>query len=86
MTSFGQPVKTLKPTIGAPNNYSKQEQALWQAAMEKNSKLGDGSLDYDKISSAERILLDSLENGYGPMTDGAGCSWYCGGEMIDHKR
>lgn len=81
MASFGQSVKILKPTVGASNNYSKQEQAAWQAVMEKNSKLGDGSIDYDKISSAEKILLDSLDNGYGPMTDGTGCSWYCGGEM-----
>lgn len=81
MVSLGQTLKTMRPTIGTPNNYSKQEQALWQTAIEKNRKLGDGSLNYDDLSSAERTFLDSLDNGYGPVSEGPGCSWYCGGEM-----
>ena len=81
IVSFGQTVKTMKPTLGTPNNYSKQDQALWQTVMEKNKKVGDGSLYYDDLSSAERLLLDSLDNGYGPVSQEPGCSWYCGGEM-----
>lgn len=81
IVSFGQTIKTMKPTVGAANNYTKQEQALWQAVAEKNIKLGDGSLRYDDLSDAEKKLMDSLDEGYGPITEGPGCSWYCGGQM-----
>jgi hypothetical protein len=73
--AVGQKVKTLTPSIGAPINFSKQEQVLWQAAMEKESKMG-----YDNLNAAEKVLIDSMEMGGGPLTE-FGCSWYCGGEM-----
>jgi hypothetical protein len=73
--SFGQAIKTLKPSIGAPINYSKQEQLLWQKVMDKESKTG-----YEKLSSTEKSLIDSIEMGVGPITD-FGCSWYCGGRV-----
>jgi hypothetical protein len=44
IVSFGQAVKTMKPTIGTPNNYSKQEQATWQKAL-------DNYGDYDKYEN-----------------------------------
>jgi hypothetical protein len=73
--AFGQKVKTLTPSIGVPINFSKQEQVLWQVAIEKETKMG-----YDNLNPAERILIDSMEMGRGPLTE-FGCSWYCGGEM-----
>src|SRR5690606_14949921 len=79
--SFGQTLKTIKPTIGAPNNYSRQKQALWQTTIDKYAKINSGDLDYEKLSSKDKILIDSLEMGYGPMTGGPGCSWYCGGQL-----
>ncbi len=79
--SFGQTLKVIKPKIGTPNNYSKQEQILWQTIIDKYEKVNSGDLNYEKLSSNEKILIDSLEMGYGPMTEGPGCSWYCGGQM-----
>lgn len=77
MTSLGQSVKILKPTIGTPNNYSKQEQALWQKAIDNNSDYDN----YQKLNSIDKAMVDSLEMGDGPLTQGPGCSWYCGGIM-----
>ncbi len=74
-SAFGQKEKTLTPSIGAPINFSKEQQVLWQAAMDKETKMG-----YENLSSAEKILIDSMEMGGGPFTE-FGCSWYCGGEM-----
>lgn len=74
IVSLGQTVKTMKPTIGAPNNYSKQEQALWQKTLDNYEK-------YQTLNSFDKAMIDSLEMGYGPMTQGPGCSWYCGGIM-----
>jgi hypothetical protein len=31
------------------------------------------------ISEQDKKMIDSLEMGYGPLTQGVGCSWYCGG-------
>lgn len=78
--SFGQTVKSLKPTLGTANNYSKQEQEIWQDVLKIDSKINAGDLDYDYLSPKDKALIDSLENGYGPVTE-IGCSWYCGGEM-----
>jgi hypothetical protein len=79
--SFGQALKTIKPTIGKANNYSKQEQITWQTTIEKYSKLNSGDLDYNKLKPEDKILIDNLEMGVGPITEGPGCSWYCGGQM-----
>lgn len=78
--SFAQQLKTIKPTIGAPNNYSKQDQALWKATLATYAKVSSGDLDYEKLNAKHKALIDSLEAGSGPMTD-MGCSWYCGGQM-----
>lgn len=79
--SFGQTFKTIKPTIGTANKYSKQQQVTWQNIIDKYAKINSGDLDYEKLNSKDKILIDSLEMGYGPITKGPGCSWYCGGQM-----
>jgi hypothetical protein len=79
--AFGQTSKVLKPSLGTSNNYSKIEQLNWQNALEKYSKIDIGSLDYEKLPKKDKLLIDSLEMGFGPLTQGPECSWYCGGEM-----
>lgn len=76
-------MKTIKPAIGTPNNYSKQQQILWESIVDKYLKMDSGEVDYEKLSAKEKTLIDSMEmNGAGPLTQWPGdCSWYCGGEM-----
>ncbi|MBF6596612.1 MAG: hypothetical protein ITF98_00075 [Fermentimonas sp.] len=70
---------TIQPTISYSNEYTKADQTVWQKALDQLSKINSGDIDYEKLSKKDRIMVDSLEMGYGPMTQGAGCSWYCGG-------
>jgi hypothetical protein len=63
--SFGQSLKTIMPTIGAPINYSNEEQILWQSILDKYSKINSGDLVYDTLNVTEKSLLDSLEMGGG---------------------
>lgn len=79
--SFGQTVRSLKPVLGVANNYSRQRQEKWQALLKKYTAIVSGDIDYKGLSTKDKVLIDSLENGEGPMTKGIGCSWYCGGEM-----
>ncbi|HEY8919558.1 MAG TPA: hypothetical protein VIM87_24115, partial [Chitinophaga sp.] len=79
--SFAQIVKTIKPTIGDKNNYSKKEQQLWQQALDNYAKIDTRELSYEKLAPKDKAFIDSMELGYGPMTEGPGCSWYCGGLM-----
>lgn len=79
--SFGQTLKILKPAVGTPNNYSKQDQILWQSVLDKYSKIISGDLDYEALNVKDKALIDSFEMGSGPLTEGPGCSWYCGGQM-----
>jgi hypothetical protein len=74
-------VRSLKPTLGRAHNYSKQEQEMWQDLIKKYPRIISGDLEYKDLSTKDKELVDSLENGDGPMTEGIGCSWYCGGEM-----
>ncbi len=78
---YGQPVKTIKPALGRPNNYSKQAQTSWQNILDTYAKINSGDLTYEVLNNREKLLIDSLEMGYGPVTEGVGCSWYCGGQM-----
>jgi len=41
--------------------------------------MNSNDIDYKKISEQDKKMIDSLEMGYGPLTQGVGCSWYCGG-------
>jgi hypothetical protein len=79
--TFGQNLKILKPKIWGSNNYSKSQQLIWQDVLDKNEKIIAGQLDYSKLSKKDKDLIDDLEMGSGPLTQGPGCSWYCGGEM-----
>ena len=77
VTSQNLPV--IYPTINASNFYSIEEQIIWQKAIDQYYKINSGKIDYKAISAQDRKMVDSLEMGYGPMTNGPGCSWYCGG-------
>lgn len=81
--AVGQTVKTLKPTIGEPHNYSKSDQLMWQSVIDKYSKIASGDLNYQELSDKDKALIDRLENGDGPFTEGPGCSWYCGGQLYN---
>ena len=80
ITTIGQ-IKTIKPTIGSANNYTPKEQVIWQKAIDKYQKINSFDIKYDTLSAIEKVLIDSLEMGSGPLTQGPGCSWYCGGQM-----
>ncbi|OON66947.1 hypothetical protein B0919_20405 [Hymenobacter sp. CRA2] len=79
--SPNQSLKILKPTLGSRNDYSKAEQAAWEKALATNAQLEAGKLSYEKLPKGERQRIDQLEDGAGPLTQGPGCSWYCGGQM-----
>lgn len=79
--SFAQNPTVLKPGIGIVNDYTKEEQVEWQQTLDKLDKISSGELEYEKLTARDKELIDSMEMGYGPTTDGAGCSWYCGGQM-----
>lgn len=79
--SFGQTTRTIKPILGTPNSYSKQQQLIWQTVLEMYDKIKSGDADYKKLSPNDKALIDSLDEGYGPITKEPGCSWYCGGQM-----
>jgi hypothetical protein len=66
--SFGQTLKILKPTVGKPNNYSKQDQIKWQSALDQYSKINSGDLDYKALNAKDKALIDSLEMLRGPLT------------------
>lgn len=76
---LGQTIKTIKPELGGSNDYSKAEAIVWQKALDQYSKINSGDLDYEKLSEPDKKMIDSLEMNGGPVTEGAGCSWYCGG-------
>lgn len=78
---YAQTPKRIKPEIGISFNFSKKEQLIWQNALEQYSKLVSGDIDETTLSIKDKNRIDSLEQGYGPMTQGMDCSWYCGGQM-----
>ena len=65
----------LKPVVGNDNVYTKLDQQHWDKAIE----LYEGETEYIKLADDEKKLIDALEMGEGPLTEGPGCSWYCGG-------
>lgn len=65
--SFAQTVKTLKPEIGGKNNYSKNEQQLWQQALDNYAKMDAGELSYEKLTPKDKVFVDSMDMGYGPI-------------------
>lgn len=75
----GQNLPTIKATVHASNDFKKSDQIIWQKALDQYAKINSGDIDYEKISEQDKKMIDSLEMGYGPLTQGVGCSWYCGG-------
>jgi hypothetical protein len=75
----GQNLPIIQPTISYSNEFTKTEQAVWQKALDLYAKINSGDIDYEKIAEQDRKMVDSLESGFGPLTQGVGCSWYCGG-------
>lgn len=75
----GQNLPIIKATVQASNDYTKSDQVIWQKALDQYAKINSGNIDYEKLSEQDKKMLDSLESGYGPLTQGVGCSWYCGG-------
>lgn len=75
----GQNLPTIQATVHASNDYNKSDKAVWQKALDQYAKINSGDTKYDFLSEPDKKMIDSLEMGYGPMTQGVGCSWYCGG-------
>jgi Ataxin-1 and HBP1 module (AXH) len=67
----GQNLPTIKATVLAANEFKKADQVFWE--------LNSGEVEYENFSEQNKKMIDSLESGYGPLTLGGGCSWYCGG-------
>jgi hypothetical protein len=77
---FGQKLPVIEPELLDAVNYSKAEQVYWENAVELFTKVNSGELNYGESMAKEVIqAIDSLEMMHGPMTEGVGCSWYCGG-------
>jgi len=77
--AVGQTIKTIKPELGGSNDYTKAEEIVWQKTLDQYAKINSGDLNYGQLSEPDKKMIDSLEMMYGPMTQGVGCSWYCGG-------
>ncbi|RKD91658.1 NADase-type glycan-binding domain-containing protein [Mangrovibacterium diazotrophicum] len=77
MTNFAQDLRTLIPVVGKEINYSATEQEDWEAAIDVLNQ--DNYEAYQNSSAKLRDLVDKIEMGDGPLTQGVGCSWYCGG-------
>jgi hypothetical protein len=77
--AVGQTIKTIKPELVGSNDYTKAEEIAWQKALDQYFKINSGDLDYEKLTEPDKKMVDSLEMIEGPMTQGVGCSWYCGG-------
>lgn len=75
----GQNLPTIQATVNASNDFKKADQIIWQKALDQYAKINSGDIDYEKLSEQDKKMIDSLESGYGPLTQGVGCSWYCGG-------
>ncbi|MCK9481592.1 MAG: hypothetical protein M0R38_07525 [Bacteroidia bacterium] len=75
----GQNLPIIQATVNASNDFKKADQIIWQKALDQYGKINSGEIDYEKLSEQDKKMIDSLESGYGPLTQGVGCSWYCGG-------
>lgn len=79
ITSSGQNLPVIQPSVGSPNNFTKGDEENWRKAEQLIDNINSGDMQYDQLAEQDRKMVDSLEAGFGPMTQGAGCSWYCGG-------
>ena len=78
-SSQAQQLPVLKPSLGGVNTYTVKEQQSWQKALSLYDQVNEAEIKYSSLSTAQQQWIDSLEMGMGPMTEGVGCSWYCGG-------
>ncbi len=76
---FGQSIRTIKPELGGSFDFTKAEEIIWQKALGQYAEINSGNRSYESLSAADKKMIDSLEQNGGPMTQGVGCSWYCGG-------
>lgn len=82
-TSFvvnAQSTKLLLPDIGVEIRYDENEAEIWKKTVDVYNELNQGDSN-GELYEKYKELIDSLEMGYGPLTEGPGCSWYCGGQM-----
>ncbi|MFM2386252.1 MAG: hypothetical protein RL660_1009 [Bacteroidota bacterium] len=75
--------KTLQlyPIISTSFKFSIEEETFWQQIIDKSQQIENGSCMLSELTAAEQAGIDSMNNGYGPFTQGSDCSWYCGGQM-----
>lgn len=76
---YSQDIPLIKSQILYSNVFSKETSKEWEETIELYEKLENGDVNFDNLSSFQQKMIDSLEMGYGPITEGGGCSWYCGG-------
>lgn len=76
---YSQDLPIVKSQILYSNVFSKETSKEWEETIELYEKLENGDVNFDNLSSFQQKMIDSLEMGYGPMSEGGGCSWYCGG-------
>ena len=80
--SPSSPIKELPllhPKLGTHKSYTPKEQLKWEKAIRQlYASEGNYSI-YANLPTTEKELVDSLEMGYGPITEGVACSWYSGG-------
>ena len=74
LTATAQKLPILKLDGYVPYEYSVAEGKTWEKIVAEY-KYGM----YDRLEDAAKVMVDSIEMGYGPLTQGPGCSWYCGG-------
>ncbi|PPK87076.1 hypothetical protein CLV84_0009 [Neolewinella xylanilytica] len=77
--AISQDTTAIYPDLLHPNDYSKKQQTVWEKSIDNLVSLNTGENNYLDLDSISRIYIDSLEETLGPLTEGAGCSWYCGG-------
>jgi len=76
----GQSLPIIKPAKSVNSNtYSKADQIFWRKGLDQYKETESGELTYAALPDTDKKVIDSLEEGYGPITEGPGCSWYCGG-------
>lgn len=76
---YSQTLKTIEPEsiiAGFYDYYTEEEDTLWAKAVKH---FFDPNPKSSVIDEEIKKYLDSIESGYGPLTEGPGCSWYCGG-------
>jgi hypothetical protein len=76
--SNAQNLKILKPIIGNKISYSQKEQEEWIKTIDLYDKMNKSPISYDSLSDRDKILIDKIEMGDGPVTI-YGDNWYNGG-------